>query len=93
MRTSDPTFRMALGVDIALPVNSSSSLQWSGGISLPIYFVFASKDTSLYKGLVRISPAVTHREAGAGGTSDTAFVVSLALLGQRSIFSEQFDAL
>ena len=93
MNGADPTFRAALGADVTLPLNATNALKWSGSISLPIYFVFASKDASLYKGLVRISPSVTHREAGAGGKSETAFVLSLALLGQRTVFSEQFDSL
>jgi hypothetical protein len=59
-------------------------------IALPVLVSFAGGKGD-YQGLARIAPSVAF--GGAAGSNATVWAISIALLGQRTMFSEDFDRL
>jgi len=59
-------------------------------VELPVFLTVAG-GKGAYAGLVRVTPSV--RFGGPVGDRATVWAVSIALLGQRSLFSEEYDRL
>ena len=80
-------YRLALGVDATIGLDGATST----ALALPITLRLAGDGT--YKGLLRIAASVAFKtEAGRPGALPV-FGVTLALLGQRALFTDDFDRL
>jgi hypothetical protein len=79
----DPAWRFAADVEVV----RTPTDRWRKTVAVPITLFFAGEKLP-YKGLVRVAPAISF-----GGGEDVAYAISVALLGQRTTFSEEFDRL
>ena len=80
-------YRLALGVDATIGLDGVTST----ALALPLTLRVAGDGT--YKGLVRIAASVAFKtEPGRPGALPV-FGVTLALLGQRALFTDDFDRL
>ncbi|MBN1210581.1 MAG: hypothetical protein JXB05_37365 [Myxococcaceae bacterium] len=84
------TYRVAAGVQGYVPLSSESEDAFRLSFAVPIYINFTGGDD--YKGIIRVGPSVTYANKRQG-ESVTTFAVSLALLGQRQLFTRDFDEL
>ena len=94
--THESVYRASLGIEAQVPTNDPMGFKFT--LTAPTYFAFAGKEKDAYKGLLRIAPSVTFANApdanAASGSSIAMTVgVSLTLLGERLLFSEEFDKL
>ncbi|AUX38876.1 uncharacterized protein SOCE26_002560 [Sorangium cellulosum] len=85
-------WRLAAGPELSVPVEDAEE-EFSLGLRFPFYVSFASAPEKLsYHGIVRVAPSISFTRM-KDGTKDIGGFIELAILGQRSLFSDQFDAL
>ena len=87
LREEEGSWRLAAGVSAQIPIEGTRKIS----AVVPITIAFAS-DELKYKGLIRITPGMTWSWKPGSG-ADVGLVLMVAVLGQRSLFSESFDAL
>jgi hypothetical protein len=83
----DDWWRVAGGVQFALPKGGTKRVE----LSLPATFALSST-TLDYKGALRIGPAIVWNTP-PGQPTVVSYGVTLEVLGQRSLFSQEFDKL
>jgi hypothetical protein len=66
--------------------------QFRGLLKANVYLSFARASSDNYRGLIRLSPAIGFRTLKDGEQEFLTFL-ELAILGQRSMFSDEFDSL
>jgi hypothetical protein len=84
------TYRVAAGLQAFVPLSSGSKDAFRLSFAIPVYINLTGGND--YKGLIRVGPSVTYANKRQG-ESETTFVVNLALLGQRELFTRDFDEL
>jgi hypothetical protein len=84
-------YRTAAGIEAVLPLDNNSQTEFGLTFSLPTLINFASTE-SKYKGLLRIAPALSIVKPRTENPEVT-FSISVALLGQRTLFSEDYNKL
>ena len=86
------SIRVAVGPELTVPTMKETKRDFDIGIGVPIAFNFGTIAKGLeYKGIAALTPRVKWTFKDGDG-SFSAFV-ELALLGQRGLFSEEFDEL
>ncbi|XXX72515.1 hypothetical protein WMF30_33190 [Sorangium sp. So ce134] len=85
-------WRFAAGPELSVPVGDAEE-EFSLSLRLPFYLSFASAPEKLsYRGIVQVTPRISVTRMKEGSNEIGGFI-ELAILGQRSLFSDQFDAL
>ncbi|WP_437563210.1 hypothetical protein [Sorangium sp. So ce542] len=85
-------WRIAFGPDVSLASTSDGLEVSEFALRIPIYGAVTPFKDVEYKGILRLTPAVTLTPHD-GARSDIRALVEIALLGQRRLFSDRFDQL
>lgn len=87
-------FRFAAGFGARLVENEEAdTLASILFLEAPFYWNFASDNKDNYKGLVRVAPAFQIVDNDDNKPNQVNFIITFSLLGQRLMFSEDFDKL
>ncbi|QRN97853.1 hypothetical protein JRI60_01845 [Archangium violaceum] len=89
----DARWRAALGGEFVVPTRSGATELYSSSLQGRFFWSFASDPSGLkYKGILRLSPGIRWTRNRDDSVDLEAFV-TLALLGERFLFTETFDEL
>lgn len=86
------SWRVAFGPEISIPFSSTGAKNITYGLALPVYLSSTLFEKVEYNGLLQLTPTLGYRKLD-DATNDISITVELAVLGQRGIFSNQFDSL
>lgn len=86
------TWRAAIGPDVKLAFTDKGVRLAEAALRVPIYISFKPFEKADYRGILRLTPALTSVR-NDDGPSDLRVSFELALLGQRYLFSDRFDQL
>jgi hypothetical protein len=81
------SWRVAAGLDVSLPDGGGSEVS----LAVPLW-ISLTGTAGKYLGLVRFTPSVT-RATGTDGARAWRLTLAIALLGQQTLFSPEFDRL